>query len=574
MNNFIIPDISDGYSSDKTLSLHLPLEYQPQLKVIAITGSLGSGKTTMLNSILSNYSSCLNSWMIIENDVGESNIDAVQLNAPAESIRALTSGCVCCEDLSSLKRELENIKATHRRIGVDVVAIETTGIANPAEIKKALTDLKLGHRVVVTVNVRDFAHDSKLGLLEGHIESADIIILTHWDHFFDLDQMPDDASSIIFHDEVSKVLSEIDRRNRHAPMACMNRQGKILGDLDPLSIELNPEVPNKFLFNPTPCCDGQSENHQSHSHKASSPSIYSANAKTTSPHPMVYARTIRPKAELTADSLVNILSSSGASVLRVKGFINGEFVHGVRNSFEITAATTVQPSVLNIISLKPLPDEILSQLESNEEYSPEVLPEGLDLEEAQVELKKLLRHFPQYPVSRNGRLLVDYVGDKGYKYAEAEGIPSDLRMEYYRLFAQTRLDALKIYTANDLKSEPGGSYWGLRLGSAITWLLVFRTEEMVELGLYDELASFNPATLYFSSMSNANSEAEFPTFTPDWFDLLSGYADLMRHEIGSEKAGLLLRLMFERVTGANGAPSWQAEREKLSEILFGQKHPD
>lgn len=561
MDNFLTSQIASNEVS-------LNIEHEQGLRVIAITGSLGSGKTTMLNSILSTNSSNLNRWVIIENDVGESNIDAVQLQAPSDSIRALTSGCVCCEDVASLRRELENLRDSHKEMGIDVIAIETTGIANPGEVKKALKDLGLSHRVVVTVNVRDFSHDSKLGLLDGHVESADIIILTHWDHLFDLDRVPNDTVSIIAHEDISAVLSEIDRRNKNAPLACMNRQGEILGGLDPLSIQLKPKSTDKFIFNQNRCCDGTSGHSHDHTHKPSTSSVMLPGVKSTANHPMVYARTVRPKPDLTADSLAKILSDKDLQILRVKGFLGGELIHGVRSSFQIKSINEQKAPVLNIISLTPLPEDIISQIESSDEYPNSNQDVSIDLETAEKEVGKLIKHFPNPPLSRSGRLLVDYVGDKAYKYIESDGFSKDLRLEFYRLSAETRLRALEIYKRDKLQDSPNGTFWGQRLGSVASWLLAFRAEELSSLGLKDRLASYEPATLYFSSLKNAKSNSEFPNLTPGWLEVLPGYAKLLQSEIGFDGARDLLRDAYSRVTGEDGQASWIAARAQLASFMI------
>jgi len=538
------------------------------LRVLAITGSLGSGKTTMLNSILSANSAHLHRWVVIENDVGESNIDAIQLQAPSESIRALTSGCVCCEDAESLRRELASLKSSYQEDNIHTVAIETTGIANPGEVKKVLQDLDLKHRVVVTINVRDFTHDSKLGLLDGHIESADIIILTHWDHLFSLDQAPADSLSILSHDEITEVLSEITRRNKIAPMACMNRHGEVLGGLDPLSIELKPKLQHKFIFNTIQSRDGAFGDFKQNDQEISAPSLILQGPKSLRHHPVVYARTIKPKDNLTAESLANILSDSDLQILRVKGFIGEELIHGVRSSFKIKPVTEYRSPVLNIITLKPLPDDVLSQIERAEEYQNTDDETIVDIETAEREVVKLIKHFPNPPVSRSGRLLVDYVGDKAYKYIEAEGFSKELRLEFYRLSAETRLKALTLFVSNDLQDEPSGTFWGQRLGSVSSWLVAYRPEELTHLGLKDELARFNPASLYFSSMKNARSPSEFPTMTPGWLAVLPGYAELLKVEVGEDSARQLLRDVYDRVTGETGHPSWLAAREELAQIML------
>ncbi len=163
---------------------------------------------------------------------------------------------------------------------------------------------------------------------------------------------------------------------------------------------------------------------------------------------------------------------------------------------------------------------------------------------------------------------MDYVGDKAYKYIESDGFSKDLRLEFYRLSAETRLKALEIYKRDKLQDEPNGTFWGQRLGSVASWLLAFRAEELSSLGLKDRLASYEPATLYFSSLKNAKSNSEFPNLTPGWLEVLPGYAKLLQNEMSFDCARDLLRDAYNRVTGEDGQPSWIAARAELASFMI------
>jgi G3E family GTPase len=99
------------------------------LPVFIVTGFLGAGKTSFINQFLLQNPD--KRFAIIENEVGNISIDQLLINAD-ENIFEIFNGCVCC----SVKNELldvldELIRQMHK---FDVLLIETTGIADPANI--------------------------------------------------------------------------------------------------------------------------------------------------------------------------------------------------------------------------------------------------------------------------------------------------------------------------------------------------------------------------------------------------------------------------------------------------------
>ena len=68
--------------------------------VLLLTGYLGSGKTTLVNKILSNKKGIR--FAVIVNDIGEVNIDADLIQRQGvvgmndDSLVALQNGCICC----------------------------------------------------------------------------------------------------------------------------------------------------------------------------------------------------------------------------------------------------------------------------------------------------------------------------------------------------------------------------------------------------------------------------------------------------------------------------------------------
>lgn len=101
--------------------------------VTVITGFLGSGKTTLINHILTNKTG--EKVCVIENEFGSVDIDTslVQENLDvAEEIISLDNGCACCTVRGDLVKALT--KLSKRRKDFDLIILETTGMANPARI--------------------------------------------------------------------------------------------------------------------------------------------------------------------------------------------------------------------------------------------------------------------------------------------------------------------------------------------------------------------------------------------------------------------------------------------------------
>ena len=106
-----------------------------EIPVLLLTGYLGSGKTTLVNHILSNKQGI--KFAVIVNDIGEVNIDADLIQKGGivgkkdESLVALQNGCICC----TLKMDLiEQIGEILRMERFDYIVIEASGICEPEPI--------------------------------------------------------------------------------------------------------------------------------------------------------------------------------------------------------------------------------------------------------------------------------------------------------------------------------------------------------------------------------------------------------------------------------------------------------
>ncbi len=130
------------------MSRDLRAETLAALPVTILTGFLGSGKTTVLNHLLSDPST--GEAAVLINEFGEIGLDHLLVRKIDEDIVVLSSGCVCCNvrgDLVTALRDLF-LKRVRGEVPEFVrVIVETTGLADPAPIIHTLmTDPLLGAR--------------------------------------------------------------------------------------------------------------------------------------------------------------------------------------------------------------------------------------------------------------------------------------------------------------------------------------------------------------------------------------------------------------------------------------------
>ena len=110
-----------------------------EVPVLLLTGYLGSGKTTLVNHILSNKKGI--KFAVIVNDIGEVNIDAdlIQkggvVGSKDDSLVALQNGCICCTLKADLVQQIYDLMRLHR---FDYIVIEASGICEPEPIAQTV----------------------------------------------------------------------------------------------------------------------------------------------------------------------------------------------------------------------------------------------------------------------------------------------------------------------------------------------------------------------------------------------------------------------------------------------------
>lgn len=160
-----------------------------QTPVLLLTGYLGSGKTTLVNRILTNRKGI--KFAVIVNDIGEVNIDASLIEKDGvvgkkdDSLVALQNGCICCTLKMDLVEQITDIVKMQK---FDYIVIEASGICEPEPIARTICSIPyMGDEytqngsarldcivtVVDALRMRDEFACAK-DLLRGNIEEDDI----------------------------------------------------------------------------------------------------------------------------------------------------------------------------------------------------------------------------------------------------------------------------------------------------------------------------------------------------------------------------------------------------------------
>jgi G3E family GTPase len=132
-------------------------ETDTRVPVTVVTGFLGSGKTTLVNYILSaNHGKRI---AVIENEFGEIGIDDALVIDAEEEIFEMNNGCICCTVRGDLIRILGTLMK--RKDKFDYILVETTGLADPAPVAQTFfvdEEVRTQLRLDAIVTVVDAKH--------------------------------------------------------------------------------------------------------------------------------------------------------------------------------------------------------------------------------------------------------------------------------------------------------------------------------------------------------------------------------------------------------------------------------
>ncbi len=159
-----------------------------QIPVVVLAGFLGSGKTTLLNHLL--HRSGGSRIGAVVNDFGAIEIDAMAVaGALGDSTVSLGNGCLCCAvDAGELDLYLERL--TEPSLGIDVIVIEASGLAEPQELVRmvlASEDPRIVYGgLVEVVDAAEFDDTrTRHPEIDRHLALADLVVVNKLDRAAD-----------------------------------------------------------------------------------------------------------------------------------------------------------------------------------------------------------------------------------------------------------------------------------------------------------------------------------------------------------------------------------------------------
>jgi len=102
-----------------------------------LCGSLGAGKTTLLMRLLEYWKGQGQRAGVLMNEAGSVSIDGPRAGTLAEQVMNLAGGCVCCDTKEDLSWGIAQLVRDYES---DVLILECSGLADPAEVIDAVTD--------------------------------------------------------------------------------------------------------------------------------------------------------------------------------------------------------------------------------------------------------------------------------------------------------------------------------------------------------------------------------------------------------------------------------------------------
>lgn len=159
-----------------------------------LCGSLGAGKTTLLMRLLEHWKRLGIRAGVLMNEAGEVSIDGPRVGTLAEQVMNLAGGCVCCDTKEDLSWGIAQLV---RDYGSQIIVLECSGLADPAEVIDGVTDLYTARlakleRVISVVHPGAVAlSPSSTFVADQAVRCADELVLNkrdlyvpgHWEHF-------------------------------------------------------------------------------------------------------------------------------------------------------------------------------------------------------------------------------------------------------------------------------------------------------------------------------------------------------------------------------------------------------
>ncbi|GAA0241001.1 CobW family GTP-binding protein [Cryptosporangium japonicum] len=188
-----------------------------RVPVIALTGFLGAGKTSLLNHLLQRPGARLG---VVVNDFGTLNVDAALVAGQVDDAAAISGGCVCClPDAGGLDDALRRL--AQPRLRLDAILVEASGAADPIAVARLIgfsgaRNVRPGGLVEVVDAVEHFRTVDRWTEPPARYAAATLVVVTK------ADLLPDDERETV----LARIRERVRRRHPQVPIVTA-RYGRI-----------------------------------------------------------------------------------------------------------------------------------------------------------------------------------------------------------------------------------------------------------------------------------------------------------------------------------------------------------
>ncbi|MDQ3239120.1 MAG: GTP-binding protein, partial [bacterium] len=156
------------------------MQINNKIPVILVTGFLGSGKTTFINTVLGAYPNLKIS--IILNEFGDTKLESQFIKTRKGDVVELSNGCMCCVAQQDFERIITWI--LNEKPETQCILIEASGLSDPLPIATTLQDGKLSEKIKLETIVcivdclNFFSSKEKHPTVMVQLANSDIVLLS------------------------------------------------------------------------------------------------------------------------------------------------------------------------------------------------------------------------------------------------------------------------------------------------------------------------------------------------------------------------------------------------------------
>ena len=177
---------------------------EPRVPLVVVSGFLGSGKTSFIQSFINFHVQRNRFVAVIQNEIGEIGLDGKILE-DEYAVTEIDEGCVCCSLIGSVKKAVTDILAQFQP---DFIILETTGMANPFNLLDEIVEIMELVRFDGVTTIVDAANIEtsmdQYDIAVRQVEAADILVVNKTD--------------LVSEKNLSAVTSRLREKNTRAPV--------------------------------------------------------------------------------------------------------------------------------------------------------------------------------------------------------------------------------------------------------------------------------------------------------------------------------------------------------------------